>query len=193
MTDNEDLVLEVATLKVVSEVFIKRYADSRAELGATMKRGDRLTAWSPLDGAPKIGSVTLTDPKNTARIGHRAAFEAWVSDNYPGDIAYDFEILPNTDQEVITCLYDHAPHLLKKIVKINRDLEKQVCVDSAALGVPVGPSGEADVPGVVVSCTEPVVSCLPAKGAVAAVIDLFRSGRLTLEDFSPRELPGGAA
>jgi hypothetical protein len=189
---NEELALRVAALKVVTEFTLQRYNDARAELGGKMQRGDRLMARSPLDGETKIGAVTKSDPKAVAQISDKAAFEAWVAETYPDRMERDYEII-GSHQEVAAILFESAPHLLRPIVKVDPELVKQIRSDSAKLGCPIGPSGEADVPGVVVSTPEGVVACRPDDNALVAVIDLFRAEKLTLESLTFPELPGGDA
>jgi hypothetical protein len=186
---NEDLALRVASLKVVSEYTARRYNEARAEAAAVMQRGDRLMARSPLEGV-KIGAVTKTDPKATARVTDDAAFTAWIHKHYPDRMEFDFVII-GSDQEVISVLFEHAPHLLRKVTKPDPELVKQIRTDSASLGAPIGPAGEADVDGIEVTTPEGVVSCKPDPNALAAVVDLIRAERLSLEDLVRPELPGG--
>jgi hypothetical protein len=192
VSSNDELAVRVAALKVISDLTSECYNEARAELGKRMQRGDRLMARSPLDGAPKIGAVTLSDPKTVAQISDARAFGAWVAENYPDRMERDYEIV-GSHQEVAAVLFENAPHLLRPVVKPDPELVKQVRQDSAKLGCPIGPSGEADVPGVVVSTPDGVVACKPDPDALAAVIDLFRADKLTLESLTFPELPGGAA
>lgn len=192
MSSNADLDLMVATLKVVSEVFSQRYDEARGEIAASMNRGDRRVARSPLDGSPKIGTVTFSDPKPVAQINDMPAFLAWVQEHYPERITRDFEII-GSHQEIAAVLFESAPHLLRPVVTVDPELVKQVRTESAKLGVPIGPAGEADIDGVVVDTPAAVVSCRPDENALAAVVDLFRTNRMSLESLTFPQLPGAEA
>jgi hypothetical protein len=188
---SEDLALKVAALKVVSDYTTQRYNEARKEIGATMHRGDRQMARSPL-GEVKLGAVTKTDPKCTALIADESAFTAWVEQHYPERMVYDFDVI-GSEQEVKALLFEHAPHLLRKVAKPDPELVKQIRQDSVSIGVPMGPGGEVDVDGVEVKTPEPVVTCKPDPNALAAVVDLFRAGRLSFESLVRPELLGGEA
>lgn len=185
----EDLALRVAALKVVSDYATRRYNEARAEAAAKMRRGDRLMGRSPL-GEVKVGAVSKSDPKATARISDEQALTRWIAEHYPEHVAYDFDIV-GSHEEVAAVLFEHAPHLLRKITIVDQDTIKRIKSESAALGAPVGPGGEADIEGIEVTVPEGVVSCKPDPNALAAVIDLFRSNQLSFESLVHPELPGG--
>lgn len=182
--------LTVAALKVISDYTLKRYNEARAELAARMQRGDRMIARSPL-GDVKVGTVSKTDPKPVARITDESAFTAWVQENYPDRMVYDFDVI-GSDQEVKAVLFEHAPHLLRKVTKPDLEFVRGVRQDSLFVGAPVGPGGEAEVPGLAVDQPEGDVRCRPDEDGLAAVLELFRADRLTLESLVRPELPGGA-
>lgn len=185
----EDLALRVAALKVVADTARDAYNQARADAAAVMQRGDRLMGRSPLDGA-KIGAVTKTDPKPVCRITDESALTDWVVEHYPNHVEFDFDVI-GSDQEVKSVLFEHAPHLLRRTRTISPDLLRQLREDSTALGAPVGPGGEADVPGLVVEIPEGTVSCRPDPDAFAVVVELVRSERLSFESLVHPTLPGG--
>lgn len=166
------------------------YKDAREELAPHMTRGSKLVARSPLDSNTKIGAVTLTDPKAVATISDRKAFEAWVGEHYADRIERDYEVI-GSHQEIASILFEHAPHLLRSITKVNPELEKQIRTDSSKLGIPIGPNGEADVDGVTVFIPDAHVTCRADDNALASVVDLFRAEKLTLESLTFPELPAG--
>lgn len=188
---NDNLVLRVAALKVVSDYAKRRYDAARAEAAAVMRRGDRLMARSPLNELDKLAAVSKTDPKPVARVSDETALLAWVERHYPDKVGWDFDII-GSDQEVKAVLFEHAPHLLRKIRLADPELVKQIRSDSAALGAPIGPGGEADVDGVTVETPEGTVACKPTDDALGVVVDLARAGVLSLEELVRPELPGGA-
>ncbi|WP_116051911.1 hypothetical protein [Amycolatopsis palatopharyngis] len=187
---NDDLALRVAALKVVSDYTTRRYNEARAEAAERMERGDRLMARSPLAGV-KVGAVSKSDPKPVARVTDEKAFTDWVRKNYPDRMVYDFDVIGST-QEVVSVLFEHAPHLLRKITKPDPELVREIRADSVGLGAPVGPAGEADVDGLEVTTPDGIVSCKPDPEALAAVVDLIRADKLSLEGLVRAELPGGA-
>lgn len=185
----EDLALRVAALKIVADMSRDAYNQARATAAAAMQCGDRLMGRSPLDGA-KIGAVTKTDPKPVCRITDQSALTDWVAEHYPNHVEFDFDVI-GSDQEVKSVLFEHAPHLLRRTRTIAADLLRQLREDSAAIGAPVGPGGEADIPGLVVETPEGTVSCRPDPEAFSAVAELVRSGRLSFESLVRPSLPGG--
>lgn len=185
MNDND--ILRLAALKVVSDYTKKCYDLARAEAAAQMERGDRRIARVDSE---KLGAVSKTDPKPVALIGDEAAFTEWLLANYPDSVAYDLDII-GSDQEVKAVLFEHAPQLVRSKKVPSPDLVRRIKNDSAQLGVPIGPSGEAEIPGLTVSQPDGDVRCKPDEGALATVIHLFRAGKLDLESLVLPELTGG--
>lgn len=176
---SDELILRVGGLKLLSDRAKKAYDAARAELEHEMGRGDRRIAYSPIDKT-KIAAVSMSDPKTTARVADEKAFGAWAATHYPDDIEWDFDVI-GSHQEVVAVLYDHAPHLLRRVSKVSPELVKSVTHASAQTGEATGPNGELDVPGVAVETKAAVVSCLPADGGWAAVLELVRAGHMPLE------------
>lgn len=182
MTDH-DPVLHVAALRVLADYTRERYNAAKDEQAVQMKRGDRLTARSPLGVKRKIAALSLTDPKPVAQITDRAAFTAWVKEHYP-DVVDTTERIVGSDAEVIAVLTKYAPHLVKPESKVDPAFEVAIRTESAALGAPIAPNGETDIPGVTVGVPTPQVRCTVEKDALAEVIHLFRIGRLSLDSFA---------
>lgn len=177
---NEELAVRVASLKVISDYTKARYDEARAEADQAMNAGDRLMARSPIDSA-KIAPVVKTDPKPVARVTDEGHLTAWMAENYPEKVKAGYEVIGG-DDEVIGVLFDHAPHLLRRKTVIKPEDLAELRRDSAAMGCPVGPGGEVDIPGLVVETPAPVVSCKPdPQTALPAVMQLFRAGRLELD------------
>lgn len=183
----EDLALKVAALKVVSDYTKEAYDESRKRIATAMERGDRKMARA---GGVKLGAVSMSDPKPVARITDEQALTSWVLDNYPDAMESGYEVIGSL-REIVDVLFEHAPHLLRKVARVDQDWLKAVRLESAKLGAVVGPGGEVDVPGLEVFTPDPVVSCKPSEEALPAVVELFRSRQLSLESLG--ELPGGAA
>jgi hypothetical protein len=187
---DEALLLRLAALKVLSAHVAAEYEDARAKAAAEMHRGDRVIARSPLDDA-KIGAVSMSDPKAAATVTDSAALLEWMAEHYPDTVTTGYEVAAS-DHELVGLLFEHAPHLLRRVRKLDPKAVAEIRRYSAAVGTPIGPSGEADIPGVTVTIPAPVVSCRPDEStALPAVIALVRAGRLGL-DGSLRELEANA-
>jgi hypothetical protein len=184
-------VLRVAALKVVADYAKDCYETARKGMAGSMEKGDRLTARSPIDGS-KIASVSKTEPRKVAVVFDQEAFTKWLLANYPESVGYDFDIT-GSDQEVKSVLFEHAPHLLRRRVVPSPELVKRIKQDSVQLGVPIGPNGEAEIDGFRVDEPEGDVRVRADEGALVAVVELFRAGRLTLEELVLPQLPAGDA
>lgn len=191
MSDNPvelaELVQRAAYLKVISAFTEARYDEARAQLSKRMNRGDRLIARSPLDDS-KVGAVYVTDPKPTCRITDATALRVWMFQHYPELCESGYQVI-GSDKEVIDVLFEHAPHLLRRVQQVSSDALRELKAASVALGQPVGPGCEADVPGLEVHTPDPVVACKPTDTALQSVMDLYRTNRLGL-DGTVRELEG---
>ena len=178
-TTQHDLVTRVAILKVIADYTKDRYDELRAEAGDAMGQGDRTIARSPLDQS-KLGAVYVTDPKPVCRVTDLAALTDWMCEHYPLLTDQGYEIC-GSDREVIDVLFEHAPHLLRQVRRIKADDMRELKAGAVALGQPMGPGGEADVPGIEVEQPPGVVTCKPTETAFQSVMDLHRAGRLQLD------------
>ena len=174
-----DPALTVAFLKVLSDYFAAKYREVRAEQEARMKRGDRLTARDPQDDT-KLASVTLTDPKKYVSVTDADAFTQWMVDNYPALTETVTEINAS-DAMVKSVLFQHAPELLtyrRRVRPSDLGELKAACV---TLGAIVGPGAEADVPGLELRESEPVIQCRPTDDALPRLLHLFREGVIRID------------
>jgi hypothetical protein len=178
-TTQHDLVTRVAILKVIADYTKSRYDELRAEAGDVMGQGDRTIARSPLDQS-KLGAVYVTDPKPVCRVTDLAALTDWMIGHYPLLTEQGYEIC-GSDREVIDVLFEHAPHLLRQIRRVKADDMRELKAGAVALGQPMGPGGEADMPGIKVTTPPGVVTCKPTETAFQSVMDLHRAGRLQLD------------
>jgi hypothetical protein len=173
---SDDNLLRLATLAVVSGATRQLYNDAHGS--TVLEAGSKVTVRSPIDGS-RIGTVSMSDPDPKPRIADERAFAAWAETTYPDDVEWDFAVLGSHEQ-VAAVLYEHAPELVQRIAKVTPHLRARVLEDSAEHGVPVGPGGELDVPGVVMDQGVPSLRVSPAKGALPVVLQLVRE-RLPLE------------
>lgn len=186
----EDKVLRVTALRVLSDAFKKQYDTARADLDKVMGRGDRLTSRSPLGAQRRLASVSKTDPDPVATITDEKSFNVWALKTYPDRVKSEQEICGSL-AEVHAVLFQHAPHLLRRVSVVDPALKSEVLVQSKLAGEPVGPDGELDVQGVNVRIPDAQVVCRPTDEALAEVIHLFRVERLSVEQLSSPELPVG--
>lgn len=186
---NDGLALRVAALKVLLDYLTDQYAHARSEAAAAMKRGERLVARSPLDDDQKIAVIPKSDPKPIVTIVDETALTAWMLERYPASVDSGYQIVGST-KEVVTALFTHAPHLLKRSRVLNLQTVGELKATAAAVGQPIGPGGELDIPGIEVRTPEGVVSCRPSEGALAVIRDLHDRGVLELDGtmMKPREV-----
>lgn len=181
---SDDLALRVATYKVLADFAKAQYDDARAQIAARMERGDRLMAVTP-DGV-KLAAVSKKDPKPMALVVDAAALREWIAEHYAERMIDDLDVI-GSDVEVKEALFQHAPHLLRQVSKADPDMVRSILTESRKHGMPAGPNGEVEIPGVQVDTPEGVVSCLPTGEAMAAVVDMLQRGDIDLFDV----LPGG--
>ena len=183
---SDELMQKVAALKVISEYAKEEYDKARAEADAVMQPGDRRQVYSP-DGM-HIGAVSRSKPTPKAIVADRAALTEWLSKHYP-DMVESGTVVNASDREILDLVFRHAPHLLKHTKSVKREALAQLQADAVRLGVPIGPGGEADMPGLTVEMRDPVVSCLPDKdSALLAVMEMVHNGRMYLDGTQPKEI-----
>lgn len=187
MTD-PNLALQVAALKVLSEYTAEKYAWARGLASNAMARGERIVARSPVDNR-KIAVIPKSDPKPVVFIVDGKALTEWMAEHYPATIEARTEIA-GSEAEVVRVLFQHAPHLLKRGQRITPEALSELKRTAVALGQPIGPGGEANIPGLEVRESNAVVSCRPEDGALEIIKDLHDQGILELDGtiMAPREV-----
>lgn len=180
-------MLSVAVLKVLSEHTKERYNLARADAEKELGPGDRHVVRSPLvpDGAklgPKLGAVYMTDPTDTASITDEDVLVQWLEGHEYGTAVESGYQITASQAELVAVLFEHAPRYLKRVTKVTSDARKELLSTAKALGQPIGPSGETDVPGITVKPTgQAYVACKPDDDALFAVYELVTSGRVALD------------
>lgn len=181
---SDELMLRVATLKVISEFTKAKYDEARGEAASVLRRGDRRQVYSPLDGT-KIGPVYMTDPKTNSVLTDEEALTEWMELRYPQDMESGYTIT-GTQAEILSVLIVHAPNLLKRTRRVKRQALMRIHADALAVGQPIGPSGEADMPGITLQQADPVVACKPdPDSALLAVMELIHNQKLLIDGTVP--------
>lgn len=184
-----DLALRLAALKVLKDYIEACYSQARGEAARTMKRGERLVARSPVDDQ-KIAVIPMSDPSQVAEVVDQQALTDWLSENYPEMVVSGYKVI-GSQAEIVQVLFQHAPHLIKRTQAVQLEALHEIRRTSAALGQPVGPRGELDMPGIKVTLPDPVVTCRPTEDALAIVRDLHAQGVLELDGTVHIALPEG--
>jgi hypothetical protein len=189
---SDDTVLRVAALKVLKDYVSARYDEAREEMKSQLNKGDRLTARSPLSDE-KIGAVWLTDPERTANVADKAALLSWVEENYPEHVQQRYHVTATEDQ-LRTLLFQHQPEWMDRRPEVEPKFVAELLTAAADMGVPVGPGGEVDVPGIAVKVRDGVVTCRPVPDkALPLVLELHHEGVLGLDGTVRREIKGEVA
>lgn len=176
-----DPLLSVAALKTLSAHSKERYDQMRSEAEALLNPGDRRVVLSPLDGTP-LGEVYRAKPETQASITEEPALVDWLTNHgYNDRVASSYKVVGSA-AEVIDVLFQHAPRLLKRVRSVTSDARKELLANSKAVGQPIGPNNELDVPGISVAATGPTyVACRQSDDALRTFYDLITSGRIELD------------
>lgn len=162
--------------------------EARAKADGILDEGASVTLYSPL-GA-KLGKALVTDPEASAVVTDRNLLNSWLVHAYPDQVETVEAISPDTDA-VMAVLEKHAPEL---IIRFQRPIDRMVpdvLAASSEAGVPMGPDGELEVPGVAVTKKPGVLHIrLDPKTAPQAVADMWAAGLIAL-DGTLRALPSG--
>lgn len=107
MSNLRELALEEATLKALADVVTERLKAIRAETQSGLDRADEETGTrqivAKLPDGTSIATLSLTDPKPEAKVTDAEAFQAWVMEAYPDEIARRFvaEVRPAFADKVL--------------------------------------------------------------------------------------------
>lgn len=190
MNPTKELAFQLLVLKAVQDIARAAVMPVRTAAQDALENGDRLSVTSPLDGTD-IGHVLRTKPKPVAEITDRAALEAWCREHYPALLEQRRGIAPWNMNEALDVLAEHAPHL----ITVEHDVVPErvmasILAASLAAGAPMGPTGEADVPGVTVERPPGAITVRLADDGLDAVRALFTAGLITVDGTIRPELEG---
>lgn len=107
MSNLRELALEEATLKALADVVTERLKAIRAETQSGLDKADEETGTrqivAKLPDGTSIATLSLTDPKPEAKVTDAEAFQAWVMETYPDEIARRFvaEVRPAFADKVL--------------------------------------------------------------------------------------------
>ena len=79
-----ELALRLAVHKALTDQLKKVRSQLNEEARREMEPGDRVTAKLP--SGEKVGSVTLTQGRVSARVVDERAFTAWVAERFPAEV-----------------------------------------------------------------------------------------------------------
>lgn len=188
-TDAKSLALGMVVLKHVADRVNPALKTLRANAADALDARDRVTAVAP-DGTV-VGTITKTDPSPVVTID-LDQLGPWLARNYPDAIERRPYIAPENMDLAIAALRKHEPELIDCDERIADWATAAVLKGSQTARQPVGPGGELDVPGVVVTLPEGTVTTRVDPYAADALADLITSGLVAL-DGSVRSLPAGGA
>jgi hypothetical protein len=186
--DPKAVALAMVTLKYAADRIAPTQKALRAHAGNLLDAKDRITA--VVDGVP-VGTVTKAAPKPVVSVVWEL-FGPWMAEHWPERVERGWSVDPAHVDTAIAVLREHAPELLAQTEHVAPWALSEVVKLSEEAGRPVGPGGELDVPGIVVTVPEGSVSVRIEAGAGEVIAELWRSGRIALDGTVRTELPGGA-
>jgi len=164
-------VLNVAILTFLQKRLKDETDTIRGHASSLMKKGDTLSARSPLDDV-KIARVSKSDPKKRATVTNREAVEQWVTDRHPEKLVERTEIV-GPMPEVLATLRAHAPHLVADKKSVPDWAVNELLLKAEKAGQPVGYDGELDdhaPPGITVTNPDGVLSVVLDKANAESAI-----------------------
>lgn len=179
----EDIALGMVALKHAMDRIAPAQKELRAKAQELLRQKERVSV--ELDGE-LVGTITKSSPKKVAQVSSEPEFLYWMANHYPEhveEIAY-VEDMP----KVIEVLQKHAPELVFQRHQVAQSATDVVLANSTAAGVPVGPGGEANVPGISVYQPEGTVSVRPERGQGWLIERMLTSGQVSLDGTVRREI-----
>lgn len=176
----DDIALRVAYRKWAISLLSKADKEDRAALAERMKARARMVVTSPLDDEASIAEITKTRVDHKAEVTDRDALVAWLAERYSEFVESEWEITGRPD-EVIDVLLLHAPDLVEERRRVKDWALKEILTPCELAKTPVGPGGEADMPGVAVRQTGGIPQVRFTDEAGVLIGQLWRGGRIELD------------
>lgn len=154
----------------------------RTDMAELMAPRERHVVMSPLDSREPIAEITRTKLGHKATVTDGRKLAAWLADEarYPALVETYWEVTGKPD-EVVDALLLHAPDLLAERQRVRPWAEKELLAICENAGTAIGPSGEADMPGVRVGETGGVPQVRLTDRAGELIGELWRAGRIELD------------
>ncbi|MEV5543080.1 hypothetical protein AB0L13_40295 [Saccharopolyspora shandongensis] len=158
----KDAALPAAVLRVLEDRVKAARQQANTNVIESGDPEDRVTA---AHNGQKIGSVSISKGRQSARVNDPDRFARWIAEHYPAEV-------------------EHKTIVREAFVKAVMDATK-------AAGQPCMPDGTLDVPGVEIYEGEPYVTVRLTHEAAEIVAEMVRTGAVTLDGGMPA-LKGGA-
>jgi hypothetical protein len=168
-----DLALAEAALKALADAVKTQLADVRERMQKEMETSGASRVDAMLPDGTKVATVSLSQPKPTARVTDEDTLRAWVREHAPGEL----------HSRVVT---EIRPAYLTSLLAQLTAAGAPDLADAA--------TGEiAEVPGVEVAAGRASThSVRLAEGGAEAIVEAWRTGALAHLDL-PQLGPGGAS
>lgn len=154
--------------------------DVRADCNAQWAPSERRAVRHPITGEV-LGFATRTNPDRVARITDEEELLPWVGDERPHDLIDVEEIRPEvTDDEIMKVLREHAPELLRPVVKISEQGRNAILKKAVE-------DEDFRPPGVEVSRPAGTTNFYPENAK--AIESLFTDGVIAFDGTVRKELP----
>jgi hypothetical protein len=185
MTDKDEIALGMLALKHAMDRIMPAQQELRARANELLKKKERIPI--ELDGET-VGVITKSSPKKKARINDEVKLLAWMQEHYPDciDVVAYIEDMP----KVIDALEQHAPNLVHYREVVDPTMMPKLLAAAEEVGAPIGPGGEADVPGIVVDTPDGNTSVIPDKANAYLIEQLFTQGRVSLDGTVQQQIEG---
>lgn len=182
----EDIALGMVALKHAMDRVAPAQKVLREQARELLAKKERVPA--TVNGEV-VGTIGKSSPKKSAKVTNETELRRWLACNDYGDA---LEAVPYVEdmEAVANVLADHAPHLLYYREQVRPDVLTDMLRNSEHTGVPTGPGGEADVPGITVDTPDGTVTVLMEKGNEYLVEQMLTSGQVSLDGAVRRELEG---
>jgi hypothetical protein len=187
MTERDQVALGMLALTHAKKRIDTVLPDLRVQANALLKKKERVAV--EIDGET-VGMITKSSPSKVARVNDGVKLLAWMREHYPEHV--ERVAFVENMEKVFRVLMDHAPELVLHRDRVSEAVERSMLADSVKVGVPVGPGGEADVPGIVVDTPDGNTSAIPDKQNAYLIDQLFAQGRVSLDGTVRREIEGSS-
>lgn len=162
---------ELLILAAAKTAIMTRIDDLRMVVAGELEAGDQKR---PTLAGVKLGTVSMSVGEDKVRVTDPAAFRAHM---LATDMADEFPIIePDDTAEILAVLAEHAPHLIKTEIVVDKEDETEAQKRALA--------GD-EIPGLEVTQSASTLRVLPSKDAKAHAADALSRGALAIEVSAP--------